>query len=206
MTGRPIVFLDTETDSLGPQRKAWEVGLVRRDVDGNERDLRMFIRLGHASSELVSLHIGGYFDRHPDGRRLSGKPVLPGPAGLEPVYSGHDAAKRVMEWTFGATIVGAVPDFDTNCLARLLRGEGFMPAWHHRIRCVETLASGYVGRELGGLADCMDALGLDFPEADRHTALGDARAAKRIWDAVMGGPKVGVAPDPSEFGAKSVTS
>lgn len=183
---RPIVALDTETDSLGPNRKAWEVGLIRRELDGTQRELRMFVRINHSTSDLNSLNIGRYFDRHPEGRKLSGKGPLPGPAGLEPVTSSHDAARRVMEWTFGATIIGAVPDFDTNCLGRLLRAEGFIPAWHHRIRCVETLASGHARRELGGLADCMDALGLDFPQADQHTALGDARAALRVWDAVMG--------------------
>ena len=202
MTGRPIVFLDTETDGLHPHRKAWEMAMVRRDVDGTEQTCSIFVRINLATADPHGLTIGGFFDRHPDGRKLTGKP----PVGPANVWSTHDAAKRVLEWTFGATIVGAVPSFDTDVLARLLRNEGLVPMWHHRIRCVEALASGHVGRELGGLADCMDALGLDFPEADRHTALGDARAAKRIWDAVMGGPKVGVAPDPSEFGAKSVTA
>ncbi len=31
---RPIVFLDTETTSLRPDREAWEVAIIRRDGEG----------------------------------------------------------------------------------------------------------------------------------------------------------------------------
>jgi len=37
--------------------------------------------------------------------------------------------------------------------------------------------------------DLSRLIGVEPPgEDDRHTALGDARWAQRVWDAVMGGP------------------
>lgn len=59
--------------------------------------------------------------------------------------------------------------------------------WSHRLRCVETLTAGHLGREIGGLSDCAAALGIDTPAA--HTALGDARTARAIWDAILGGSR-----------------
>jgi len=136
---RSIVFLDTEQDSLHPGRRAYEIAMIRRDDLGDgiaaQKEISFFVSLNLCNSDPAALAVGRFFDRHPAGRKISGKPVLPG---AQVVYSVHDAAKTVMEWTFGATIVGAVPSFDTETLAKLLRAEGYLPSWHHRLRCVET--------------------------------------------------------------------
>lgn len=39
-----IVFCDTETTSLRPDRRAWEVGLIVRDPDRREREFQWFVR------------------------------------------------------------------------------------------------------------------------------------------------------------------
>lgn len=154
--------------------------MIRRDGDG-ARETSFFVRLDLKFSDPFGLNVGRFWDRHPAGRKISGKPPLPG---SEPL-SCHDAAKEVMAWTFGAQIVGAVPSFDTEVLARLLRAEGYLPSWHHRTRCVETLTAGLLRREVGGLRDCAEALGIPFDADAEHTALGDARMAQVIWDEVM---------------------
>jgi hypothetical protein len=180
---RPIVFADIETDGLHPGRRAWEIALIRRDLDGTERELSFFLPLNLQNSDPAALTIGRFWDRHPVGRKISGKPPAPGDQAV--VYNAHDGAKYVMEWTFGATIVGAVPSFDTEVLARLLRAEGYMPSWHHRLRCVESMTYGALGEDAGGLRDCAEALGIQHSASDLHTALGDARLAKAIHDEIL---------------------
>lgn len=179
-----LVFVDTETDGLHPGRRAWEIGMIRRDENG-ERECRMFLPLDLKFSDPAALKIGGFWDRHPVGRKLSGKnsdDTCGKPC--EPVTSAHDAAKKVMEWTFGANLVGANPAFDAQVLERLLRSEGYLPQWHYRLLDVEALTYGNRGRIVGGLAACVEELGLE--QRDAHTALGDARTARDVYDAVMG--------------------
>lgn len=184
---RPLVFIDTETDGLGPHRKAWEVALIRRD--GNTRsEMRMFVGIDIRDSDPTGLAIGRFWERHPAGRRMAGLPPVPG---AECVLSQHDAAREVMRRTVGATLVGAIPSFDAEVLARLLRSLGYLPAWHHRLLCIESIVAGHLGRPVGGLRACAEAVGVDVPDGAEHTALGDARTVAAIWDVVMPG-NVGV--------------
>ena len=76
-------------------------------------------------------------------------------------------------------LVGAVPNFDADRIAHQLGVTG----WSHRLRCVETLTAGHLGREVGGLGACCKALGIEH--RDPHTALGDVRAARDIWDHII---------------------
>lgn len=192
---RPIVALDCETTSLDADRQPWEVALVRREADGTQQELVIMLPVDLSTADKTSLSVGGFWERHPDGRYLSGldsSPVDPTVRG-EPFcgavfYEHAAAAELVATWTHDATIVGAVPSFDTATLAPLLRRHK-LPGepWHHRLRCVESMTAGRLGRPVGGLADCLTALGLDFPEPGPHTALGDARAALAIWDHLTDG-------------------
>lgn len=106
-----------------------------------------------------------------------------------------DAAAAVHYWTDGAHVVGAVPDFDTSRLAPLLRAAGLEPGWHYHLIDIETLAVGYLhgagrGAELLQRPWDSDVLsrlvGVEPPVQGqgRHTALGDARWARDVWDAV----------------------
>lgn len=181
MSTRPLVFLDTETDSLSHLCKAWEVALIRRDEEGNEHEQHWFLPLDLRHADPQALRIGGFFDRHPSGRKVSGKPECP----IPPTTTTHEVAKQVMRLTFGATLVGSNPGFDADALARLLRSEGYMPSWDHRLRDVATLASGHVHRDVGGLDGALEALGLVMPKEERHTAMADAHAAMWVYDSVM---------------------
>ncbi len=184
---RPIVFLDTETDSLGPNRKIWDVAIIRRDENGVEDNWQAYVKIDLSTANLAALYIGHFYDRHPVGRYLSGaaayRPALGGASGLR---SRGDVAQAIAKLTHGATIVGAVPNFDTEALEKLLRAHGLAPSWHHRLCCVETLTAGYLGRQIGGLDACAEALNIPkLDPATRHTALGDATWTRDIYDAVM---------------------
>ncbi len=174
----PIVFIDCETTGLHHDRRAWEVAMIRRDQAGVQREASITIQVADvdmADAEAIALRIGRFYERY-------------GHSARDVQWLGEDQTAQVVEeWTRGAVIVGAVPNFDTETLAAMLCRHRLVPAWLHRLRCVETLASGHLGREVGGLKDAAKALGLPVDEEVLHTAMGDARLAAAIWDAVMGG-------------------
>ena len=198
----PIVFLDTETDGLHPGRRVWEVAMIRRDEMG-QTETSFFVALDLRNSDPFGLRVGGFWDRHPAGRKISGQKCSP--SDFVNVLSKHDAAKEVMRWTFGAHIVGAIPSFDTETLAGLLRSEGYMPSWHHHLIDIEAMALGWLwGRSKGhsrpiGLDgrtidlaalpvrsdNLAAACGVEPPtDVERYTAMGDARWVMRWYDAL----------------------
>ena len=177
-----LCFIDTETDGLHPGCRAWEVAIILRDGGGqSEHRWLLPIELG-PWTDLHALEIGGYWDRHPTGRSLAGRHPIP----CE-VTAKADAARDIMRLTHGATLVGSAPWFDAAVLERLLRSQDLIPTWSHRLRDVGTLAAGHLGHDPGGLDSTLAALGLTMPDADRHTAMGDARAAMAVYDLILGG-------------------
>lgn len=185
----PIVFLDTETTGVHERRQVWEVGMIRRRPDGSESETSFFVDVDLFEADLFGLNVGRFYERHPLGRELADGVIA------EMARSRAEAAKRIAVWTHKAHLVGAVPNFDTETLAPLLREHKLIPAWHYHIIDAETLAIGYLrgqGKVVPDLPWDSDALseliGVEAasPE-ERHTALGDARWAMRIWDKVMGG-------------------
>jgi hypothetical protein len=102
-------------------------------------------------------------------------------------------------------IVGAVPNFDTERLARLFHHHGVEIPWHYHLIDVENLALGHVAamaKEYPGSTSAdfdtravppidsealSRACGVDPNLFERHTALGDVLWAMAIYDAVMGG-------------------
>jgi 3' exoribonuclease, RNase T-like len=196
----PIVFLDTETTGVHPGRQVWEIGMIRRWSDGSQRETSFFVEVDLSGADPFGLSVGRFYERHPLGRQIT-----EGASGTG-AYSRADAARKVATWTHGAHIAGAVPNFDTETLAPLLRSEGLIPAWHYHLIDVEALAAGWLNgfsrtqqaaenrnhmRELATPPwksdDLSAALGVKVSEEERHTALGDAKWAMRIYDAVIGG-------------------
>ena len=181
---RPICALDTETDGLSWSRQAWEIAMIRRHPDGNETAKTLLLDVDLRRSDAKALEVGGFYERHPRGIYLA--------TGQKAQYhtelTGHEqAAYWVHRLTFGATIVGANPSFDTHILSRLLYANGLQPSWHYRLVDVESLTAGHLGRQVGGLQACAEALGVSFSESERHTAFGDARVALAICDKILGG-------------------
>lgn len=202
----PLCFLDTETTGVHPDRQVWEVGMIRRDETG-EHVRSFFVAVSLTHADPFGLNVGRFYERHPLGIGIASNPADSGVYQLKtgPSYlSQEDAASAVVRWTHGAHIVGAVPNFDTEVLDHLLRAYGLIPSWHYHLVDVEALAVGFLHSQAvefpgGKAADFVKtglpwksdaltaALGLDpVPDDERHTALGDARWAMRIYDAIVG--------------------
>ena len=210
MTTAPIAFVDCETTSLRFDRRAWEIAVILRKGDGSpDVEQSWLIDIDHlelGNADLASLKIGRFFERHP--HVASADPDWNAPA----CHDEGDALREVEFMTRGAHIVGAVPNFDTEVLGNRMRANGICPSSHYHVIDVETLAVGWLraqieiarlkgmapvqcGFDLRELAappwksdDLAAALGLKVSEDARHTALGDARFARDIYDAVMGSP------------------
>lgn len=215
MTNPPLVFLDTETDGVHPGRKVWEVAMIRRDPRdlAGEQQTQFFVEIDLSTADPFGLKVGGFYDRHPLGKQLSA--AYTNDSATSGAWEGADwrdrgvlsrgeAAMRIARWTHGAHIVGAVPNFDTETLAALLREQGLAPAWHYHLIDVETLAIGWLSGALTGTPspaerlaeiltlpwnsdDLSRACGVEPPSEElRHTAMGDADWAKRLYDAITG--------------------
>lgn len=197
----PLCFIDTETTGVHPDRKVWEVAMIRRE-DGRQQETQFFVEVDLANADPFGLKVGGFYDRHPAGRWLSNKGgsiEYPTGGDAERFLDRYTAAKVIARFTHGAHLVGAVPNFDAETLAPLLRDENLTPSWHYHLIDVEALAVGYlagsdlpesrrVARTLPWKSDDLSRVcGVEPPTDDeRHTAMGDARWAMRLFDAITG--------------------
>lgn len=203
----PIVFLDTETTHLHPDlRRPWEIAMIKRLPDHSEQTATIIIGdVDLSRADRTSLNIGRFYERHPiyNGTVNANDPLTFG----YPYVLGEShwmsteaqAAQVVDNWTAGAHLVGCVTDFDALTLDRMLRRHGRMPRWHYHLIDVENLAVGYLhawaereieyAPELPWKSDELsEAIGVEPPtETERHTAMGDARWAMRMFDRITGG-------------------
>lgn len=178
---RAVCAVDTETDGTTWNRQTYEVAIVKRWPDGHTQESSWFLPIDLRHADPRVLEIGGFYDRHPEGIRLTTGRTVAAPSDPEVV------ARAVFRLTHNATIVGAQPQFDTHVLSCLLHRHGLQPSWHYRLYDVESLTAGHLKAQVGGLAKCADAMQIPFPEDQQHTALGDARVALAIYDAILGG-------------------
>lgn len=189
-----VVFLDTETTGLDADcHQVWEVAAITED---GQEHVWLLDRISLAAADPIALSISGFHDRHPHGYAYEGQAET----------TNHlQFALDFTRLTHGAHLVGAVVSFDEERIRRLLLERGFVPSWHYHLIDVEALAVGYLNglaaysidwrrnlRSLGGLPWRSDDLsrmcGVEAPSDDeRHTALGDARWAKRLYEAITGG-------------------
>ncbi len=182
-----LCFIDTETTSLSVEEgEIWEFGGIRVDDDGSERETTFFIEVDLGTADPYSLKIGQFHKRYKEGL----------------AYDKFRAAKKIEAFTRDSVIVGNVISFDASRLEKLLRNYGQCPTWNYHIADVEAVGYGYV--------HAMQQAGDDFAllenlppppwsaeivnqylqveppsEQELHTALGDARYTKRLWEAMF---------------------
>ena len=188
----PIAFVDTETTGLDPfLHDAWEIAVIRRE-GGHDTEHVYRIQPDLTNAHPKALEINRYHERtgspdwHWDDRET--------------------AARRLYGLLNGAVMVGSNPAFDAEMLAHLLGRYYPQPKpWHYRVVDVATLAAGFRWGQAASNAYGGDflfpgdfpalpyssytlsrAVGVEPPAADvAHTALGDARWARDVWDAVI---------------------
>lgn len=213
----PIAVVDTETTGVHPGRRAWEVAIIRREPDGTEATLHAFVAdVDLSAADPFGLKIGRFYERHPKFARTPEFAAAIDRArglGLEvpediPCLDEDELAPMIERMTRGAHLVGAVPNFDAEVFADMLRRHQLTPAWHYHLVDVETLAVGCLAGQTDAARmeidqsatlpdvanlpwrsdDLSRACGVEPPSDDeRHTALGDARWAMRLYDAIVGG-------------------
>jgi hypothetical protein len=178
-----ICFVDTETTGLALTDDIWEFAGIRREEDGSQRELHLFIdhdndKCGLLPQSFLADHVARWDTA----------------TSVSPQF----AASEIAGFMGGkAHVVGAVPNFDTERIALLLRRFGHVPSWHHHLIDVENLAVGYI---YGSVPDGQTAtvllpwdsdhlsrrIGVTPPTETRHTAMGDALWAMAIYDRVTG--------------------
>jgi DNA polymerase III epsilon subunit-like protein len=189
------VFVDTETTGLDPDRcEIWEIGAILRDDDQPDMEYCWQIRPALVGAEPVGLRIGRYYQRlHPDllgagygvARRIAHPHGVPGDGHTLERTSAGEIAADLAHLLDGAFLVGAVPWFDERFLQRFFAVNNQAATNHYHLVDVETLAAGALKLTPKWDFDAvLAAYGLVYDEADRHTALGDARMARDLFDAV----------------------
>jgi hypothetical protein len=186
-----LVFMDTETTGLALTDDIWEFAGIRREEDGSQTELHLFIehdeeKCRHLPESFLNDHLARF-------------------PGHDQATSRDKAARAIANFLSSGTlcikphIVGAVPNFDTERIARLIHRVNRSPEWHHHLIDVENLAVGYLYGAYKATDAHMDlglpwdsdelsvALGVKPPTDARHTAMGDALWAMAIYDHVMGG-------------------
>jgi oligoribonuclease (3'-5' exoribonuclease) len=188
----PIAFTDCETTHLeATHGEAWEVAVIRRDSNGDTEHLWQ-IRPDVAKADPEALRIGGYPRRFVVPEHAEAAYIEPSglvrPAALEWVTG------EIWTALEGAVMVGSNPGFDDRFLRKLL---GSAP-WHYRPIDFATLAAGFMWAVVPDVMAkdprpissrwLSSQVGVEPPSPDvAHTALGDARWARDVFDAVTGG-------------------
>lgn len=198
MSDPNVVFLDTETTGLRLDQEIWEAATISWFEGGWVEDVwQLPVDLGNA--DPVALRLGHFYERRFPASRLTPLDTF---------------SYQFEEIVRDKHIVGNVVSFDDKRLERLVMANGACPDWHYHIIDVEALCAGYLhGLYVGTTANFEEEFGRppqrpwtldaatpnwkssELSEAMRvplpsdeelHTALGDARWSKRLYEAVMG--------------------
>lgn len=175
-----LAFVDTETTGLIKDiHEPWEIAVITRDDDGDHEHCWM-LRPTMKFADPMGLRIGRYYERIGDISDVESTE-------LERRIVASELAKLLNE----RIIVGAVPDFDAEILRHWLANNGQCGTWHYHLCDVETIAAGALRQPPPWNFDSMlKEFGLVYDEKDRHTALGDARMVRDLFDAVFSSSSV----------------
>jgi len=185
-----IAFVDCETTHLDAEiGEAWEVAVILREQDGGRTTDTEYVwqfAVDRTNADPEALRIGRFRERHLVDPTWGAAWTGPGP--IIPL-SRESAINAIVHVLSGAVIVGSNPGFDDRFLRKLLGPGGAQ--WHYRPYDIVQLAAAKIGAQQAGPLPWRShvlsrAVGVEPPTEDvAHTALGDARWARDVHDAVM---------------------
>jgi DNA polymerase III epsilon subunit-like protein len=181
-----IAFVDTETTGLEPDRHdVWEIAVITADHDRNvgvvnEQEYVWLIIPDLSKADPTALRISRFYERTSLVAREWKNNGWSGNWSNPNVVAPH-LAKLLA----GRHLIGAVPSFDEKFLDRFLRRFGVCLAAHYHLIDVENLAAAKLRMPPPWDSEELSrALSVDPDRFERHTALGDARWAKALYEAV----------------------
>ncbi len=203
------IVRDSNQPQYGDQESWWQVRPDLRLADPKSLQVSRYYERAVVSSRPVGhgvfLATEDWTDDDPYGHSVKkGTTITTSTSG--------DIASTLARQFNGATIVANNPRFDWGFIEKFLRRNGQLLTASHRTIDIRTLAIGYVtgrlhGRVLAeefahtpeaiphladwleGVSDYVDWQALGVPRQkseDQHTALGDTRLNRDVYDAVMG--------------------
>lgn len=206
-----LAWADVETTGIDPKRGAeiWELALIVRDLNqvsgepASDCDLEYcwHIRPDLAHADPMALKVGGYYQRCQVQDRQPGEAAplrLPGSGegGKIPLLATWEVAHEVATLLNGAHFIAANPAFDSGHLDAFLRANGQCLTVDYHLTDIGSLVRGWAaGKGLLATASqfplkldaAARATGINPDAYERHSALDDARVARDVYDAVMGG-------------------
>jgi DNA polymerase III epsilon subunit-like protein len=205
-----LIYLDTETTSLDERNgEVWEIGAIVRDPGEDDIEYLWQIRPNLEDANPTSLRISRYYERIQVESRLPDVVQLDSNGNHLTTMSSAKLAGILAPMVDGATIVGAVPDFDFRFLRKFLADNGQCWTAHYHLIDIENVAIGYIRGILaqGGrknpemvslLTDLVETLPWKyvnlckafslFPDQyEAHTAIGDARLVRDLHDKITTG-------------------
>lgn len=170
-----VAFVDTETTGLDPRiHNLWEIAIIQATHDNDNKTLEIEsenvwrFRVNLEFADPMALKVTNYFKRQ---------------EGM--VYDNPlESAEKIARCFDGRHFVANVPDFDANMIKEFLRTFYQTNTWHYHLICCENLIAGKFRCPPPWKSDDLSKYwaGIDPPGPDeKHTALGDAQWAKRLY-------------------------